>query len=165
MVYLVIISLALHFVSFYIMILLYQRMERTKPLDKEKTMKELEDLLLSYTTEMKDNNERLARRVSKLSANSSPKVNEHRKIENIPEPITDPDQSLVNTFPDSADHEEDYKEYEPPLPDETSEEIALDSSTTSRVLSLYKRGNSITDIAKELRIGAGEVELLLKFYK
>lgn len=147
------------------MILLYQRIERAKPLDEEKVVKEIEDLLLSYTTEMKENNERLARRISKLAVNSShEKVDNHKTEAKKTERVAPP-TSLVNSFLDSSSNEENYKEYEPPLPDENPEEMAVDSPTSSRVLSLYKQGYSATNIAKELRIGAGEVELLLKFYK
>ena len=171
MAYLVIVSLALHFVSFYIMVILYQKIDRQKPLNQEKMHSEMEDLLLSYTTEMKENNERLARRINKLTTNPPlGQVNESLGKEAVKPKQKDKESERIASEPSEytikaeRDNEE-YLQYEPPLPKEDTEETTIDSFSTSRILSLYQQGFSISDIAKKMHMGAGEVELLLKFYK
>ncbi|WP_280768953.1 DUF6115 domain-containing protein [Salipaludibacillus daqingensis] len=174
MVYLIIISLVLHLVSFFVIILLYQRMENQKPLDQDKTIREIEDLLVSYTSEMKENNERLVRRMKKMSPTNVPQPSNDKEHEDVslhdPKSIS-PNRNSYYSDLDSIEKNEfgteegtDYDDYSPPTPDENNN-IKFDSSNTANVLSLSKQGYSQKEIAKRLQMGAGEVELLLKFYK
>lgn len=168
----------MHLVSFFVMIVLYQRIESHKPLDQEKTIKEMEDLLVSYTTEMKENNERLVRRVSRMPSKdvlkgkselSDPIVqdeNEIKKASHSSRKSALKNEATTSTEKEmEADITEEYNRYEPPAPSEEKEEVSFDSSNTARVLSLSEQGFSHREIAKKMQMGAGEVELLLKFYK
>jgi DNA repair exonuclease SbcCD nuclease subunit len=174
MIYLVLISLVLHLISFFIIVVLFQRLDNQKPLDKEKTLKEMEDLLISYTTEMKENNEKLARRMAHLTpaVKATPVVTPKPSFEQKEtEPFTEEVDEL-NSKNDKEDVNErveetsdtKYAEYEPPLPSSEKEDI-VEPSDTSKVLSLSKQGYTEQEIAKKLDMGAGEVALLLKFYK
>lgn len=174
MIYLVFISLLLHLVSFFVIVILYQRIENQKPLDKEKTVKEIEDLLLSYTAEMKENNEKLAKRISELPVAERNQVFKNEAAEDARPEGTSPAQinkeAEGKRTPDSvretgSEMPEKYSRYTPPVPGMEKEEESLKPSSTSKVLSLSKQGYSKDEIAKQLEMGAGEVELLLKFYK
>ncbi|MCR6096071.1 hypothetical protein HXA31_08305 [Salipaludibacillus agaradhaerens] len=178
MIYLVLISLFLHLISFFIIVVLFQRLDNQKPLDKEKTLKEMEDLLISYTTEMKDNNERLARRMAHLTPSVkappvvTPKAPFEQKEPESSQMFTEEVDELQSSINDKEDvngqveetSDTKYAEYEPPLPPSEKEDI-VEPSDTSKVLSLNKQGYTEQEIAKKLDMGAGEVALLLKFYK
>ncbi|UTR15070.1 hypothetical protein MM221_00255 [Salipaludibacillus sp. LMS25] len=176
MIYLVIISLFLHLISFFIIVVLFQRLDNQKPLDKEKTLKEMEDLLISYTTEMKDNNERLARRMAHLTPSVkatpvTPKLSFEEKETGSSPAFSDEVDELHGTNvkedvnePIEEASDTKYAEYEPPLPS-SEKEVSVEPSDTSKVLSLNKQGYTEQEIAKKLDMGAGEVALLLKFYK
>jgi len=173
MVYLVITSLVLHLVSFFVMIILYQRVENQKPLDKDKTIREMEDLLVSYTAEMKENNERLVRRMTKISpatlGKNSDIQSENQNVyqANSAYPKVKKDEQTVESEEVSLDVaiDNNYDEYTPPTPSNNKDQISFASSNTAKVLSMSKQGYSENDIAKRLQMGAGEVSLLLKFYK
>lgn len=173
MVYIVIVSLVLHLVSFFVMIILYQKIENQKPMDKEKTIREMEDLLVSYTSEMKENNERLVRRMTKISPESIHKrpVDQAEKQDANPAK-TDYPRSINNvpsseSIEDSSElaYESEYDQYMPPTPSGNKDQVSFDSSSTANVLSLSKQGYTESEIAKKLQMGAGEVGLLLKLYK
>ncbi|WP_416150923.1 DUF6115 domain-containing protein [Salipaludibacillus sp. HK11] len=168
MVYLVIISLTLHLVSFFVMVILYQKIEQQKPVDQGKTMREMEDLLISYTSEMKENNERLVRRMTKLSPSSIPDTQSDEKNHDSGEldQKNNTPSSLESIDGKGMDDEGlVYPHYSPPISSGDKDEVSLNSSSTANVLSLSKQGYSVSEIAKRLQMGAGEVELLLKFYK
>lgn len=172
MVYLVIISLVLHLVSFFIMVILYQRIESQKPLDKDKTIREMEDLLVSYTSEMKENNERLVRRMTKISpetvqkrpVDQSEKQNTLTKVVCSESKNDGPSSQSNENSSDLPYDDNEYDQYMPPTPSD-KDQVSFDSSSTANVLSLSKQGYSENEIAKRLQMGAGEVGLLLKFYK
>ncbi|WP_096189098.1 DUF6115 domain-containing protein [Evansella halocellulosilytica] len=187
MVYLLIVSLMLHFISFFFIVILFQRQNEQHPNDHKKTVKEMEDLLIAYTTEMKDNNDRLARRMNHLNIQHEGHPNVQNSVHTNLQPEehtnTVEDQAQVSTA--NVDHKssdsksyanervkehEDFEDvkyslYEPPSPQEETAHKYVETSTTSKVLSLYEKGYNVHDIAKQLDMGAGEVELLLKFNK
>ncbi|SDY71052.1 hypothetical protein SAMN05421736_103100 [Evansella caseinilytica] len=184
MIYILLISFILHLISFYFIILLFQRQGARQPVDNEKTLKDMEDLLVSYTAEMKENNERLVRMISKqakeypvikkpdmlIMENSGNSSDDPVIQENILAKNTEKEPLVVPTkAAESADdpqepvtEEEKYAAYSPPVPEAEAE---MEASSTSGVLDLHRQGYSTKEIAKKLKMGAGEVELLLKFYK
>src|SRR5690554_3815624 len=171
--YVLIISFILHFISFYFLVILYQRQKNQQPFDKDKTLREMEDLLVAYTTEMKENNERLASIVTREQKNAphisfSPKKN--RQItdeESIPKNVVNKNLEKQNSVKQNYHKQndgnttetfskEEFVDYSPPIPNDESPPI--ETSPVSQILSLYKRGIDIKEIAKELNMGAGEVE-------
>lgn len=163
MVYLLIVSIFFHFVTFFTLIILYKRQEPTQSGNNQQSMKEMEDMLLSYTTEMKENNERLIRRL-KEEKSQLIKQQAMNIYETSPEVLTAKEGADKDKSTDtSAVKVKAYEDYEPPVPSETSPEEKVEASKHSRVLALNQEGYSEKEIARRLNIGAGEVELLLKF--
>ncbi|ADU30728.1 DUF6115 domain-containing protein [Evansella cellulosilytica] len=173
MFYLLIISFMLHFVSIYFMIILYQRQSKEQPINNEKVIKEMEDILISYTTEMKEDNERLYQELinkeKTKNTNNVKHIKEvtlkenvinNKKVETSTEDIN---KTGANDLLNQVLGDENYNDYSPPFPEE--DQVEVDTSSTSKILSLHQQGLSINEIAKKLDMGVGEVELLLKFHK
>lgn len=182
MIYLLILSFFIHLASIFAIVVLYQKTEAFKPMDKEQTLKEMEDLLVSYTTEMKENNERIARRLSKLNLDQAKPLdygndswnrtkeqkpgNQHPSDEHG-KAVSVADKSALSSFKDrdqvESDKKDEYVDYSPPdIPDD---DVKVNTSSTSRILSMHAQGESPQEIARKLQVGAGEVELLLKFHR
>lgn len=181
MIYLLILSFFVHFISIFAIVVLYQKIEASRPVDKDQTLKEMEDLLISYTTEMKDNNERIVRRLSKLNLEQTTSMeskketgysNMQRKpADQHPSEGTgkgvyfakEQDGNGTKQEKQSTVEVDTYGNYTPPgIADES---IQVNTSSTSRILSMHAQGYSQQEIAKKLQMGAGEVELLLKFHQ
>ncbi|CAM3749661.1 DUF6115 domain-containing protein [Alkalicoccus chagannorensis] len=173
MIYLLLISLFLHILTFLAFIVLYKRQETHQPGHYEQQMREIEDMMISYTAEMKENNEKLLRRFQAEKA-------EIRKEQTV---SSAPQESNVPYYPPLHAVEKDLHilngaaqtyappkqpaapaVYTPPEPAEPEAETA-EMSTQSKVLQLHAEGKNEQQIAKELGIGAGEVELLVKFHQ
>ncbi len=152
---LLIVSLLLHGVTALWIATLMKRMELANgsKQDTDKLKREIEDLLLSYTEEMKEENNKLANQLKALPvkeyATSFEKEEEERE-----------QQANLSEL-----EQEEELNYEPPLPDDNGVEIDLQQSQTARVLALSDQGLTVEQIAKTLDIGTGEVELMLNFYK
>lgn len=158
---LLIISLLLHGVTFLWILTLMKRnsiAEHTIE-DSEQLKQEIEDILLAYTAEMKEENERLLAQLRQKQA-EAPK-NESAVENQI---------SLAKAVKETAPPEKEppsasgYEDYQPP-PVDDGEEVSFEQSDTARVLLLAKQGKSAEEIARKLNVGKGEVELLLKFYR
>ncbi|AOM83158.1 DUF6115 domain-containing protein [Salisediminibacterium beveridgei] len=182
MIYLLILSFFLHLVSIFAIVTLYQKTEAFKPMDKEQTLREMEDLLVSYTTEMKENNERIARRLSKLNLEQAKPTNfekesrdpteEQKQGNQHPSEKPEKDADFVNKSSaaslkelnrEQTNEKDEYGGYKPPsIPDD---DVKVNTSSTSRILSMHAQGESPQEIARKLQMGAGEVELLLKFHQ
>ena len=189
MIYLLIVSFFLHLISIFAIVVLYQKTEAVKPPDHNQTLREMEDLLISYTTEMKENNERMARRLSKLNTEQvsvtrtepslydqrgsyEPNKKRHPSDSEKKDVSFDDEKRVADTVYDEKSdvsenvqpaQEEDYGDYVPPGVHDG--EVKVDTSSTSRILSLHAQGYTVQEIAKQLQMGAGEVELLLKFHQ
>lgn len=168
MIYLLLVSLFLHFVTFFAITVLYKRQEVQQPYSNAKQIQEMEDMLLSYTTEMKENNEQLIQRL-KVEKEKYVKQQEAAldRSETADSTTDTHVESIkpINYYPPltAAGPKNPYENYQPPLPKEEPPAEAAVTSKHSRVLALKKEGYTEKEIAKKLNIGAGEVELLLKF--
>ncbi|PYZ98037.1 hypothetical protein CR205_05425 [Alteribacter lacisalsi] len=137
MVYFAVISLVLHSLSFYFIILLAKR---NRDLPDEKARREIEDLLTACTEEMKQNNDELLdklRTAGSGSENTAGNINEEKYSHAASE----------RTAADGKGGAE-----------------ASVSARSERVRILSGQGLSESEIAKEMGIGQGEVKLFLKFY-
>lgn len=174
--YLLAVSFVLHFITFYLLIMFYQRLKAQQPFDKEKTLREMEDLLIAYTQEMKDNNEKLAKTVlrerkakSSFSPPISKDITEAKIVQNDEnmkedqENILEQKHKVQDEKVETEHFQEQVMNYTPPLPKD--EPPPLHTSPISQILSLHKRGLDVNEIAKQLNMGAGEVELLIKIHK
>ncbi|WP_026689874.1 DUF6115 domain-containing protein [Alteribacter aurantiacus] len=139
--YLLMVSVALHLISFYLIVLLFQRQHKVEAhSNPSTTTKEIEDLLFAYTTEMKENNVSLIKELKK-----------------------DKEQRQNDDHSPMKEHSKATPTYLPPSP--TNNEDHVETSQTAQILSLSERGFKVDEIAKKMNMGKGEVELFLKFYK
>ncbi|RXI97981.1 hypothetical protein DS745_16660 [Anaerobacillus alkaliphilus] len=171
--YFIIVSFLLHFLAFFIIVLLVQKMNANNPKeqanDLEKLKREIEDLLVAYTTEMKEENEKLINKIAiKRKAYEKSQQNAVNKYDQPRTKIVDAKKEtaiITEETPKTSSKQVVIEEdvFVPPLISET--EDIVEQSTTAQVLSLANQGFSAKEIAKKLKIGDGEVELLLKFHK
>jgi len=137
MVYLLIVSLLLHMVTFFILILIVKKMRSAFDYQQFETQKkELEDLLAYYSVELKEENERFLNEMLERM-----KFKEKDKLE---QPEMEPKKTVREAKP---------------------VEVHAQPSLEAEAVQLYQQGFDIKEIAKKLNKGHGEIELLLKFHR
>ncbi|WP_017727338.1 DUF6115 domain-containing protein [Halalkalibacterium ligniniphilum] len=179
---LVVISLLLHGVTMlWILTLMQKQSARDASEELEAYKKEIEDVLMAYITEIKEENERLVKELEERANRKGSQVDEHSmealdaatptivRTEKEPKPLSSKrvqaSKSLQSSKTTVNEPQDDaYGDYKPPFVDESGEDVLYEQSETSRVLALAKQGYDVEAIAKKLKMGKGEVELLLKFY-
>lgn len=184
MVFLISISLILHLFTFFWIIILMQKINvhTANPKEFNNVKKEIEDILLAYTEEMKDENEKLLLELKKMKQENallnkkieetkqaipSESVEHNENVQrSIPNKVTPQQRPLTNVYAieKNRNHDDEYDQYEPPTIVEEPQEDIFEQSDTAKVLSLAKQGFNAEQIAKKLDLGKGEVELVLKFY-
>ncbi|MGO4887753.1 DUF6115 domain-containing protein [Anaerobacillus sp. MEB173] len=171
MTFLLIISLILHLFTFFWIIILTQKIktqEGTVP-NQDKIKAEIEDLLVAYTTEMKEDNERLLQAISKLQVNSQMRtaIPNEPDLESVPTPKQQFEMTEIqkeNTENKSVEIKKESDSEDIPLPIDDVKDT-YEQSKTAQVFLLSQQGLAIKEIAKKLNMGEGEVELILKFYQ
>jgi hypothetical protein len=170
MTYLIAMSFILHLISFFLIVILVQKINGKMALaetnEQEKLKREIEDLLVAYTAEMKEENEKLVSKIVLKRKTSDQKQAETIKnYESQRTEVTTKKASLPPFLPrtEATRVEAVDEEFAPPIAVQ-SEDI-VEQSSTAQVLSLANQGFSAIEIAQRLGLGAGEVELLLKFRK
>lgn len=183
--YLVIISLILNLATILWIVVLMQKINQpsleNETIDADKVTREIEDLLIAYTAEMKAENEKLmsefilSKEEKKRTESSYEAVVETEPVKN-PSELEIKQSEVSSTEPihkermnerekdDNVKAEERFSDYQPPSIQDAKEDI-YEQSDTLKVLTLAKQGLNIEEIAKKLKMGKGEVELLLKFYR
>jgi hypothetical protein len=168
---LLVISLLLHVVAFYFIVVLYMKYSNVKDLSysQRKLLEETENSMTSFLIEMKDENERLLQSLTKSLAYNSSQVNEseNKAKETV--------EFKANT---SVRDQKDYMitKNQEDLPDYLSRvmevEDILEINQPSHkkeipfeieAINLYKNGHTVEQIAKKLNKGKTEIDLLLKF--
>lgn len=174
MAYLLAISFLLHLITLFIIVVLVQKTNVIKPSllsndrEQEKLKQEIEDLLVAYTIEMKEENEKLInklvqkRKMQEQVQTETAKTYEKNRDQTYQAEKKIEPTGLLKSSP-KRNHQTDEHSYVPPFVEET--EDIVEQSSTAQILSLAKQGYSAKAIAKRLNIGDGEVELLLKFHK
>ncbi|MGY4689847.1 DUF6115 domain-containing protein [Salibacterium sp. K-3] len=166
---LLVFSVALHIITFFVLAFFYQQLRKVTEERRELhgMRDDMEKVLRQYIDEIKQENLELKQYVDASSGKENrpsgypkdeteqakpeaevgpgPHIQERQK----PSPVSRPEMEDEDTFPP------------PPEPGEDE----ADMSAQARVLSLSARGWSRDEIAKELQIGKGEVDLFLKFYQ
>ncbi|ARK30976.1 DUF6115 domain-containing protein [Halalkalibacter krulwichiae] len=152
---LVTISLLLHGITF--LFLLTRQQQQTNYQNEMETMKnEMEDLLITYITELKEENERLVMELKKRNHSNENQKMVELKSENMKE--------FEVSVSKSKKEDTHYETYSPPSV-EDEEQSFYEQSDTAKVLGLAAQGLSAKEIAEKLKLGKGEVELMLKFYR
>ncbi|WP_368504078.1 hypothetical protein AB3N04_18675 [Alkalihalophilus sp. As8PL] len=171
-IYLLIFSFILHGVTILLMLTLAKKVSVTDSFDPErgeKVKQEIEDMLFAYTVEMKEENERLLKEIKQLK--KEPHTSEQKtKSVRAEVPQNKQAEPSLSTRPlqlteQDEQEEQKYNDYSPPDINEEDPATIFEQSDTANVLMLAKRGMNEEQIAKQLNIGKGEVELILKFYR
>ncbi|MDQ0299159.1 hypothetical protein J2S78_001579 [Salibacterium salarium] len=165
---LLVLSLAIHLFTFFVLILFYQQMQKVKEerSDLYGVREDMEELLSRYTDEMKQENQELKQYFADQKNVQLTETTPSETMKNRMPPQESPfkmEKQEIHS-PSIVTEEEDVEEpaYAPPLTDNADK---VESSDQAKVLSLSSQGYTRDEIAKKLDIGKGEVDLFLKFYQ
>ncbi|MDQ0860101.1 DUF6115 domain-containing protein [Bacillus sp. V2I10] len=150
---LLVFSMILHAAGFYLIALLYIRYQSVKKSEEKQAamLEEAEQSLAAYLIDLKDENEKL---INEIKMSRLKDINIGRNTSHSKKAETEPEDS---DFPVHAIDYEDHLELS------SSKETVHPQSDEEKVISLYQKGYSSEEIAKELKKGITEIELLLKF--
>ena len=155
--------------GFYMIALLYVRISKLDKTEKkqQKVMKEMEDSLALYITEVKEENDRLIDQLTKIQQNDSETV---LKDEAKRPPIPQEEELAAtavyfNSRPPTSKVLDSYRSQQQASATNTIEPITDLKQETEfeTVYRLYDEGLSMGEIASRLKKGKTEVELILKF--
>ncbi|MGP4080201.1 DUF6115 domain-containing protein [Pseudalkalibacillus sp. R45] len=153
------ISFIIHVITLLSLIIIWKRSGAADHQDLKVAKKEMEDILLAYTTEMKEENEAFLRELATLdNRRKTERKQADLKEDEIPKekPAMDPKTS------DEIIHDEEETIYSPPI---NEEKETFGVSLGSQIISLHNNGFSLDEIAKKVNKGKGEVELMIKFHR
>lgn len=141
----------LQIMTFYFLALLYTKSSKYDGLEKKQQtmMREMDDSIGMYLAELKDENDRLIKRLSKNADTEDEPISAEPVIETIP---------TINTPINLA-----LKSYQSTISELEKSTVPDCIDDRTRVIQLHDAGQSIEKIAKKLGKGRTEVELILKF--
>ncbi|MDA1475515.1 DUF6115 domain-containing protein [Bacillus changyiensis] len=156
------ISFMLHGTLIYFVIILYTRLGAFKEAEKnqKQMLEETENTLTAFLMELKDENDKLVQELQKdrtAEIKQKPEKFEEEPALSLPE-SKEKDAADLPLYIESMIHEVEKEEDE--LNQEEEEEAI---SFEEKAVLLYEQGLSIEEVAKQLKSGKTEVELLLKF--
>ncbi len=133
----------------YLIIHLFQRIKQLESQDFSTSKREIEETLTAYVTDIKEENEAFLKALQ-------------AKDKDLP--LRPVDDETEKRQPESYSRRPEKQEtaFSPPVNNEAD---TFEQSLTSQVLDLNEQGMSVTEIAKKLNKGKGEIGLLLKFKK
>lgn len=167
------ISLLLHLFTFMWILVLIQKIKAQGPTDHSKVKAEIEDLLIAYTEEMKDENKKLVKELQQLKKERQVTMKEDRS-EEIKNTAGEKLQAkaIINRYNPYKNIKQEHKDkekyevFQPPLEASGENSSALyEQSDSVKVIALSKQGIPADQIAKKLGLGKGEVELMIKFHQ
>lgn len=170
---LLIVSILLHIVTFFWLIVLMQRIRSLQTSQPETAKEEIEETLTAYLLEMKEENDQF---LAKFKSMETKEIKPAKDYSNdvIQEGKMGSDQEVTNQQTQNIKAEDldrlseaendsfEENDYDPPI---SEKKETFKPSTTSEALRLHKEGLNATEIAKKLNKGQGEIELLIKFHQ
>jgi hypothetical protein len=176
-----IISFILHAISFFIIILLYYRLEQTRDIERKQAtmLKDMEEVLSAYIIEMKEENERFLDKVRQEDQPEKQKqidpngVTPHRRgsgsqssIDTVEPDLTEQDlSSLLPSYDDLGVTKKMREQTDLPkdvsIKEEENHLQLLPIGQQAKLL--HNKGLTVEEIAKKLKKGKTEIELFLKF--
>jgi hypothetical protein len=169
---LVLISLLLHVVAFYFIVVLYTKYSTIKDLSNSQRdiLDETETSMTSFLIEMKEENEKLIQHFKQGPAHNTL----HRKV--FEAKTNESDHQIASSTMIDTNKKVPVESQEDMLPDYLSELnkiediIEISQPEQKKILpfeieaiNLYENGHTVEQIAKKLSKGKTEIELLLKF--
>lgn len=177
MFFLIIILIISQLISFYLIILLNAKIAKFKDLEvrQEQLIREMDDAISVYLIEMREENDRLIKELSKVnqeepsSKNSNFELKESLERSNSIDIISTPSKDVLvqpkTILPNIAKKAyQQQKNIDSTHQKETIKQDTIADTFENKVLELYKIGKTIEEIAKETNKGKTEIELLLKFH-
>lgn len=155
--------------GFYMMALLYLRMSRLDKTEKnqQQLMKEMEDSLALYITEVKEENDRLIDQLTKIQENPQ---NNESKVEAMRSSLAqDAEVAATSVYfnpkPPTSKVLDSYRSQQQPSETSATKSRLEPKQETEfeTVYRLYDEGLTLNEIASQLKKGKTEVELILKF--
>lgn len=144
---LLIFSLLLHLVAFYIIFNMYNQLQQLKASD----VNEITEILDHYLQDIKRENELLKNEWKlnndKEENNSFTGMKSRKNEKSVIE-----DSNELESISEMIQNIDAINDY-------------METSLDARVLQLHKKGIPINDIAKQLQCGKTEAELIIKFYE
>jgi hypothetical protein len=151
--FLFVISFILHALSLFVIILLYLQLSKVKETEKrqQQMAEEMEQTFSTYLLEWKEENKRFLKELSDMMIHRS-------KADGKKSPIkvnatSTKEEALPNYFP-NVDDVKDIVDIR---------HQAMPPSLADEAWKLFEQGKTIEEIAKTLKKGKTEIELLLKF--
>ncbi|MCM3709915.1 hypothetical protein [Sporosarcina luteola] len=161
----------LQMISFYFMALLYMKISKFNNLEKKqhKLMAEMDDAIVAYLSELKEENDRLINIIEKQQEDRSLQETA-REDRPIDDSIKSSEKKTIPIKTPGYPMKAALKSYKTApalnkdsLASQVTEEFELDPRTLA--IRMHDNGKPIEEIAKRLGKGKTEVELLLKFRK
>ena len=156
-------SFLLHIVTFIILRHYYlkQQTHQSEQQRFQEEKKELEQLLMSYLIEMKDENDRLLQVVQNIPQQQSvPKAKEKPTSASF-----DQENKQTQTVSKRETNAKEEAEYTPLVDAIEDEPVVYKKSYQAEIIERYAQGESPEMIAKAMNRGKTEVELIIKFHK
>ncbi|WP_341301941.1 hypothetical protein MHB44_05870 [Lysinibacillus sp. FSL H8-0500] len=178
----------LQLLSFYFLIILNTKLAKFKELEKkqERLMREMDDTISMYLTEMKDENDRFIQELQNVSQpalastsiqHTAPVMEQkHSSLSTVQQKKEDssttleadtrvyvPKNIVANAY---SRQQQASANNSPVVPTTTANHEQKKEQTLTleqQVLELMKQGKTSEEIAKQLQKGKTEIELLLKF--
>lgn len=164
------VSLLLHIVAFYFIVVLYMKYATMKELSdtQKKMVEETEQAMTSFLIEMKDENDRLLKQLNtsskhpqQLNESMMPETKKHQQNEASPKEnkrndLIEKGQEDLPDYLAAANVVEDVIEITN-VPQEKKLSFEIEA------INLFENGYTVEQIAKRLNKGKTEIELLLKF--
>jgi hypothetical protein len=151
--FLLVISFILHALSLFVIILLYLQLSKVKETEKrqQQMAEEMEQTFSAYLLEWKEENERFLKELSDMLTNRT-RADGEQPPSKVNATSTK-EEALPNYFPNIDDVKDivDIRHQ------------AMPPSLVDEAWKLFEQGKTIEEIAKILKKGKTEIELLLKF--
>lgn len=171
------ISFMLHAALIYFVIILYTRMNSLKATEQKQRelLEETENTLAAFLMEVKEENEKLSKAAATSPDFSAEELKSDLQTPKQQQPPIESQQSVESEDPvpehlsallsEVEVQEEKVNEPVSSLETEASapSESEREETFEDQVKALYDQGLSLEEIAKELKTGKTEIELLLKF--
>ncbi|MDM5319952.1 Swarming motility protein SwrB [Bacillus altitudinis] len=171
------ISFMLHAALIYFVIILYTRMNSLKATEQKQRelLEETENTLAAFLMEVKEENDKLSKVAAASPDFSAEELKSDFQIPKQPQTPIESRQSVESEDPvpehlsallsEVEVQEEKVNEPVSHLESEASvpSESEIEETFEDQVKTLHEKGHSLEEIAKELKTGKTEIELLLKF--
>jgi hypothetical protein len=150
--FLLVVSFILHALSLFVIILLYLQLSKVKETEKrqQQMAEEMEQTFSAYLLEWKEENERFLKELTDMLTNRT-KADRKQSPSKVNATSTK-EEALPNYFPNVDDVEDIVDIRHQAMP-----------SLVEEAWQLFEQGKTIEEIAKILKKGKTEIELLLKF--